>query len=89
MGLFVSRFSALRPVLLSLYPLIYQSLIKHHSEMASIQYRVDDVRSSELEIGLSSNTESLNKVVDIAASKLPSSSSSPSLHAFSKPCSLK
>jgi len=82
-------FSVLRPVLLSLYPLIRQSLIKHHSEMASIEYRVNDVRSSKLETGLSSNAESLSKVVDTAASKLPSSSNSPSLHAFSKSCSLK
>ena len=84
MGLFVTRFSALRHVLLSLYP-----LIKHHSEMASIEYTVDDVRSSELKTGLSFNAESLCKVVDTAASKLPSSSSSLSLHAFSESCSLK
>ena len=57
--------------------------------MASIEYRVNDVRSSKLETGLSSNVESLSKVVDTAASKLPSSSNSPSLHAFSKSCSLK
>ena len=88
-GLFVSHFSALRPVLLSLYPLICQSLIKHHLEMASIKYRVDDVRSNELETRLSSNAESLSKVVDIAALKLPLSSSSPSLHALSESCSLK
>ena len=57
--------------------------------MAIIEYRVDDVRSSELEIGLSSNAKSLSKVVNIAASKLPSSSSSPSFHALSRSCSLK
>lgn len=89
MGLFVSCLSALRHVLLSLYPLICQSLIKHHSEMAIIEYREDDVRSSELETGLSSNVESLSKVVDTTASKLPSSLSSPPLHALSKSCSLK
>ena len=89
MGLFVTHFSALRHVLLSLYPLIRQSLIKHHSEMASIEYRVDDVRSSELKTGLSFNAESLCKVVDTVASKFPSSSSSLSLHAFSESCSLK
>ena len=88
-GLFVSRFFALRPILLSLYPLICQSLIKHHLEMTTIEYRVDDVRSSELETGLSSNTESLSKVVDTAASKLPSSSSSFPLLAFLESCSLK
>ena len=88
-GLFVSHFSTLRPALLSLYPLICQSLIKHHLEMANIKYRVDDVRSSELETRLSFNVESLSKVVDIATSKLPLSSSSPSLHALSESCSLK
>ena len=56
---------------------IHQSLIKHHSEMAIIEYREDDVRLSELETRLSSNAESLSKVVDTTASKLPSSSSSP------------
>ena len=85
----MSRFSILRPVLLSLYPLIHQSLIKHHLEMSTIKYRVDDVRSRELEIGLSSNAKSLSKVVDTTTSKLPSSSSSPPLHALSKSCSLK
>ena len=49
----------------------------------------DDVRSSEIEIGLSSNAESLCKVVDTAVSKLPSSSSSPPLHILSEICSLK
>ena len=88
-GLFVPHFSALRPVLFFLYPLICQSLIKHHSEMATIEYRVDDVQSSELEIGLSSNADSLSKVVDTATSKLPSSSSLPPLHALLESCSLK
>ena len=40
-GLFVSYFSTLRPILLSIYPLIRQSLIKHHSELAIIEYRDD------------------------------------------------
>ena len=88
-GLFVPRSSALRPVLLFLYPLICESLIRHHSEMDTIQYRVDDVWSSELEIGLSSNADSLSRVVDIVVSKLPSSSSSHPLHALSETCSLK
>ena len=88
-GLFVPRFFALRLVLLFLYPLICQSLIKHHSEMATIEYRVDDVRSSELETRLSSNVNSLSKVVDTAASKFPSSLSLPPLHALSESCSLK
>ena len=88
-GLFMSRFSILRPILLSLYPLIHQSLIKLHSKMATIEYLVDDVRSSELETGLSSNVESLSKVVDTAASKFPSSSSLCSLHSLLESCSLK
>ena len=37
---------------------------------------------------MSSNVESLNQVVDIAISKLPSSSSSLPLHALSESCSL-
>lgn len=57
--------------------------------MASIEYRANDVRSSELEIGLFSNAESLSKVVNIAASKLPLYSSSRPLHALSESCSLK
>ena len=75
--------------MLSLYPLIRQYLIKHHSERTTIEYRVDDVRSSELETRLSFNVESLSKAVDTAASKLPSSSSLPSLQALSESCSLK
>ena len=42
--------------------------------MATIEYRVDGVRSRELETGLFSNADSLSKVVDTAALKLPSSS---------------
>ena len=57
--------------------------------MATIEYRVDDVRYSELQTGLSSNADSLSKLVDTTDSKLPSSSSSPPLHAFSESCSLK
>jgi len=57
--------------------------------MDTIQYRVDNIWSSELEIGLSSNADSLSKVVDIAISKFPSSSSSCPLHALSESCSLK
>ena len=56
--------------------------------MTTIEYREDDVRLSELEIGLSSNVESLCKVDGTAMSKLPSSSSSPPLHALSEICSL-
>ena len=73
-GLFVSCCSTLRPVLFTLYPLIHQSLVRYHSEMNPVKYRTDDVRSSELETGLSSNAKSLNQVVDTIVSKLPSSS---------------
>ena len=89
MGLFVCPSSALRPILFSLYPLIHQSLIKHHSKMTTIEYRVDDVRSGKLETRLSFNAESLSKAVDTTTSKLPLSSSLPSLHALSESCSLK
>ena len=88
-GLFIPCSSALKPILLFLYPLIRESLIRHHSEMDTVQYRVDDVRSSELETRLSSNADSLSKVVDTVVSKLPSSSSSRPLHALSESCSLK
>ena len=57
--------------------------------MTSIEYRRDDVRSSELETGLSSNAESLYMEVDIAMSKFPLSSSSTPLHALFELCSLK
>lgn len=89
MGLFMSRFTAFRLVLLSLYPLIRHSLIKHHLEMTTVEYREDDVRSSELETGLSSNAKSLCKEVDKFVSKLPLSSSLPSFHALFEFCSLK
>ena len=45
--------------------------------MDNIEYRANDVRSSELETGLSSSAETLSKIVDTAVSWLPSSSSSP------------
>lgn len=51
--------------------------------MTSVEYRQDNVRSSELETRLSSNAESLYKVVDTTMLRLPSSSSSTPLHAFS------
>ena len=62
--LFVPRSSALKSVLLFLYPLIRESLIRHHSEMDTVQYKADDIRFSELETRLSSNAESLSRVVD-------------------------
>lgn len=51
--------------------------------MTIVEYRDDDIRLSELETGLSSNTESLGKEVDTTVSKIPSSSSSTPLHALS------
>ena len=65
--------------------------------MTAIEYRDSDVRSSELEIGLSSSNESTNKDFEITVSKpsssLKSSSSKPSsssssipFHAFSESC---
>ena len=83
------RSSAFKPVLLFLYPLIRKSLIKYHFEMDSIEYRADDVRSNELETGLSSSAETLSKIIDTAVSQLPLSSSSHPLHALFEFCSLK
>ena len=57
--------------------------------MDPVEYKTDDVRSSELETGLSSKAESLNQAIDTAVSKLPSSSSSCPLNAFSKSYYLK
>ena len=88
-SLFVSRFIAFKPVFLTFYPLIRHSLIKHDLEMTTIKYREDDLRSSELETGLSSNAKSLGKEVDTVVSILPSFSSSTPLHALSESCSLK
>ena len=89
LGSFVSRSSAIRPVLFTLYPLICQSLVRYYLEMDPIEYRVDDVRSNELETSLSSNAESLNQVVDTTISKLPSTSTLRPLHALSESCSLE
>ena len=88
-GLFVSHFTTFKPVLLTLYPLIRHSLIKHHLEMIALENREDNVRPSKLEIGLLSNAKSLCKEVDTAVSKLPSSSSSTPLHALFEFCSLR
>ena len=85
----MSRSSAIRPVLFTLYPLIRKSLVRYYLEMDPVKYRVDDVRSSELETGLSSNAESLNQVVDTTISKLPSTSTSRPLHALFESCSLE
>ena len=89
LGLFVSRSFAIRPILFTFYPLIRQSLVRYYLEMDLVKYRVYDVRSSELETGLSSNAESLNQVVDTTISKLPSTSTSWPLHALFESCSLE
>ena len=68
---------AFRPVLTTLYPLICHSLIAHHLEMTAIEYRDIEVRSNELETGLSSSSESMDKDFEVVVLK-PSSSSKPS-----------
>ena len=69
-GLFVPHdCGAFRPVWIGLFPLIHHSLIAHHLEMTAIEYRDSDVRSSELETGLSSSGESTNKDFEIVMSK--------------------
>ena len=79
----------------TLYPLIRHSLIANYLEMTTIEYRDTDVRSSELDTGLSSSGESMDKDFEIVVSKpllssKPSSSSSSILfHAFSESCSLE
>ena len=89
-GLFLPLFCvAFRPILLTLYPLIRHSLIRYHLEMATVANRDVEIGSSELEMGLSLNVESMGKEVDTAMSKLSPSSSSILLHALSESCSLK
>ena len=79
-GLFVPRdCGAFRLVLIGLYPLLCRSLIAHHLEMTTKEYRDSNVRSSELETGLSSSGESSDKNFEIALSKPPSSSNPPLL----------
>ena len=71
-GLFVPRdCGAFRPILISLYPLLCQSLIAHQLEMIAIEYRESDVRSSVLETGLSSSGKSSIKDFEIVVSKPP------------------
>ncbi|KAL0002005.1 hypothetical protein SO802_015786 [Lithocarpus litseifolius] len=57
--------------------------------MATVENRDVEIRSSELEMGLSSNAESIGKEVDTAVSKPSSSSLSIPLHALTESCSLK
>ena len=75
LGLSASWVCALKPVLLELYPLIHQSFIWHHLNNEMVKERVD-VRSSELDRGLSSNDNPIGVEVDTTTSK-PSSSSQP------------
>ena len=65
-GLFLPwECGAFRLILTNLFPLIYHSLIAHHLEMIAIEYRDTDIRSSELETGLSSSNESIDKDFEI------------------------
>ena len=68
----------------SIFPLIHRSLIAYHLEMIAIEYRDTNVRSSELETGLSLSSKSFDKDFEVVMSK-PSSSSKP--HSSSKPSS--
>ena len=89
-GLFLPRdYGAFRLVLTSLFPLIHHSLIPHHLEMTTIEYRDSDIRSSKLETGLSSSSESTDKDFEIVMSKPSSSSSSILFHALSESCLLE
>uniref|UniRef100_A0A7N2RB25 Pentatricopeptide repeat-containing protein n=1 Tax=Quercus lobata TaxID=97700 RepID=A0A7N2RB25_QUELO len=99
-GLFVPQnCGAFRPILIGLYPLLRHSLIAHHLKMTAIEYRDSDIRSNELETGLSSSSESSDKDSEIVMPK-PSSSSKPSFsskipsssipfHALSESCLLE
>ena len=57
--------------MISLYPLLRESLIAHYLEMTAIEYKDNDVRSSELETGLLSSGESIDKDFEIVVSKPP------------------
>ena len=59
--------------MIGLYPLLRRSLIAHHLEMTA-KYRDSDVRSNELETGLSLSGESSDKDFEFVVSKPPSSS---------------
>ena len=88
LGLFLPQdCGAFRPVLNTLYPLIRHSLITNYLGMTVVEYRDTDVRSSELDIGLSSTSESMDKDFEIVVLKPSSSSSSIPFHALSESCS--
>ena len=95
-GLFLPRCCAtFRHVLVTLYPLIWRSIIQYHLEMAVVEERDFEVRSSDLKTGLSSNNGAEEKDVDTDVSKLlqpsnPSlSSSSTPFHTLFESCCLK
>ena len=81
--------------------MIFRSLIAHHLEITIVEYRDTDVRSSELETGLSLSGEFSDKDFEVVMSKplsslkppsssKPSSSSSSSpFHALSESCFLE
>ena len=82
-GLFVPQnYGAFRPVLIGLYPLLRRSLITHHLEMTAIEYRDSDIRSNELETGLSSSGESFDKDFEIVMQNLHRLQNPPFLQKF-------
>ena len=99
-GLFVSRDSAFRPILTSLYPLLHQSLNWYRllCAMSMEEGSRFVVKSSEMETGLSSSDKMAEMEIDTAASKpssfKPSSSKPPSsknprsFHALNELCGL-
>ena len=82
-GLFVPQnCGAFKPVLIGLYFLLHRSLITHHLEMTTIEYRDSDIRSNELEIGLSSSGESFDKDFEIVMQNLHRLQNPPFLQKF-------
>lgn len=81
-GLFVSKDSAFRPTLNDLYPLLHRSLNWYRllCEMSMEEREGSVVKSSELEMGLSSSDKPVEMEVDTAASKPSSSKPSSSKH---------
>lgn len=75
-GLFVSREYALRSVLLELYPLIYQSLIRYHLASEMVEERL-----SELGMGFLPSNDPMGIEEDVTMSK-PSTSSIPQSKPF-------
>lgn len=90
-GLFMSRDCALRLVLLKVHPLICHSLIQYHlvSEMVEEMVMGVGIRSSELNMGLSSSDNPMGMEVDTTMSKPFSSSSKKPFHALVEKCVLE